>query len=76
MVAIKKYLKMYWPLLAWLISFCLDQQFGILEHSGIEPFWCNIIRALGAVLLGWMTDKKLIYKSKPSTNEPNPLIRN
>lgn len=76
MVKIKEYLKMYWPLLVWLISFLLDQQFEILEHSGIDPFWCNIIRAIGAAVLGWMTDKKLIYKSKPSTNEPNPPIRN
>jgi hypothetical protein len=68
---LKKKLKMYWPLMAWIISFVLDQQYGILEHSGFTNYWANIVRAFGALLLAYMTGNKLVYKSNSKINEPH-----
>jgi hypothetical protein len=47
----KKVIKKHWALIGFILAFALDAQFQIIENFVNDPFWANIIRGLGAIIL-------------------------
>lgn len=54
-----KFLKNYWMVVAFFLSFILDSQYQVLEHFIKDPFWLNIAKGFGAVCLAYFTGSKL-----------------
>ena len=60
----KNFLVKYWALLTWLLAFLLDSKYQLLEHLISSPYWVNIAKAFGAIVLAYMTGKKLMSKDE------------
>lgn len=60
----KKFLKKYWVVISFVLSFILDAQYQILEHFITDLFWLNIVKGLGALVLAYFTGNKLANTSK------------
>ena len=59
-----KFLKKYSVIIGFIVSFILDTQYQILEKLITDPFWLNIAKGLGAVVLAYFTGSKLSTLSK------------
>lgn len=59
MKQIKKFIKDNLAIIVFALSFILDAQYQILEHFITDPFWLNLVKGLGAVLLAYFTKEKL-----------------
>ena len=57
----KTVIKKHWALIGFILAFVLDTQFQIIENFVNDPFWVNIIRGLGAVVLAkfWQNENSL-----------------
>ncbi len=68
-----KYIKRYWVTISFVLSFILDAQYGILEKLISDPFWLNIVKGLGALLLAYFTGNKLVSSTESPIvgNRPN-----
>jgi len=60
----KEFIKKNWALIGFIVAIIFDSQYGILEKLITDPFWLNIARGLGAVILGYFTENKLGLFSK------------
>jgi hypothetical protein len=54
----KNFFKKHWALIGFVLAFTLDHQFQIIENFVNDPFWSNIIRGIGAIVLAkyWSTE--------------------
>jgi hypothetical protein len=59
-----KFLKKYSVIIGFIVSFILDAKYQILEKLITDPFWLNIAKGLGAVILAYFTGSKLVSASK------------
>ena len=57
-----KNIKNYSAILVFILAFGLDYNYQILERFIHDPFWINIIRGIGAILLAKMTNENLQTK--------------
>lgn len=69
----KNFLKNYWVAISFVVAFILDANYGILEHFIKDPFWLNIAKGIGALILAYNTGSKLKAASKEGED---PLIGN
>lgn len=53
------FLKNYSILIVFVLSFILDAQYQILEKFITDPFWLNIAKGFGALVLAYLTNNKL-----------------
>ncbi len=65
-----KFLKNYSAVLGFITAFVVDYNYGILERFVTDPFWVNIIRGAGALLLAKLTNKNLQTKNDPIIAPP------
>ena len=79
----KKILTEYWAVITFVVAFILDEKYQILEHFITDEFYLNIAKGLGALILGYITNKNLksntkmenkIYTETEPTNEQNDAI--
>jgi hypothetical protein len=59
----KNLLKKYGVLVSFILAFVLDGQYGILEKLLPDPFWLNVAKGFGAILLAYFTKEKLGIQS-------------
>ena len=64
-----KLVKKYWVTISFVLSFILDAQYGILEKLITDPFWLNIAKGIGALILAYFTGNKLATYSKEEDSD-------
>lgn len=60
----KTILKNNTAIIAFILAFVLDSQYGILEKLIPDPFWLNAARGFGALILAYFTREKLGFTAK------------
>lgn len=60
----KNFLKNFGVIISFTLAFILDSQYGILEKLIKEPFWINVAKGFGALLLAYFTKENLGLSSK------------
>jgi hypothetical protein len=68
----KKILADYWAVITFVIAFILDEKYQILEHFISDEFYLNVAKGIGALILGYITNKNLkstMQKKEEHTQE-------
>jgi hypothetical protein len=74
----ENFIKKNWALIGFILGFIFDSQFGFLEKLITDPFWLNIVKGIGAILLAYFTKEKLGIKESQNIagggikNPPKP----
>lgn len=63
----KKFIKNYWGIIVFVLTFAIDTNYGILEKIITDPFYVKIIRGLGGVLLAAITGGGLRHYYSPKS---------
>lgn len=59
----KNFIKKNWSTIAFIAVFVLDSKYQFLEHFIKDPFWLNIFKGLGALLLNYINQNPTIKEN-------------
>ena len=69
---LKQFLKDYSVIIVFIVTFILDDQYGIINYYISNTFYQNLIKGLGALILAYFTGQGLKTSFKKGNGSITP----